>query len=215
MTRVCGAQVRFATIFIGVAALSLACAGNESAPAGFPGLAIAASCVGGKVEFSEAEERYPGERAFWATSRIRGIDSVVPLPCLERASESYRLRWSSALTPTDTVILITRVQNRITGTISYQWRATSGIVSSNQAELTTNDWQRLSGSLSSFGFWTAPSKPLPKAETSVTLDGAMLFAEGYYQGRYHLIVRNSIDAKLEQLRQVFFDAVRAQKRSEP
>jgi hypothetical protein len=212
MTNFYSSHTRLVKIFVCFSVLSSACS-HTGAPDGFPGLAIRANCIKGQVEWSsDVDERYPGERAFWVKSQLRGTDAFAPLPCIEPPSESYQLRWSSTLAPTDSIIRISRAENKMSASIFYQMRDTLNIVSSEHAQLSKSDWDRLRGSISSLSFWTTPSKLSPKPGTSATLDGGGVIIEGYYDGRYHLVCRDESDPKLADLHEAFFAVVRTQQR---
>ena len=202
-------------MFVCASPFSFGCARSRVAPAGFPGLAINASCVGGQLKLASGDENYPGERAFWAERHLRETIGLEPLPCLGPTTESYQFTWTSALSPTEPVIRITRNRSESIASLFYKRRDGSNVVSSEHLQLADRDWERLTRSLFSLGFWTEPSRLMPKPDAGRVLDGTALVIEGYYGGRYHVLAREGTETGLAELRNSLFDVVRPQKISRP
>lgn len=183
--------VRLACVMVTTAAAA-ACNSNRVSVSGFPGLGIAATCRAGSTtaSYSVSDGMYPGERAAGdlLDNRFFGGIGELPLPCIDRRAETYRVYQYNG-GEFGGFVLVGISRTTAGSRIWVVWKPYGGShmqIRRGERALLDLEWDRIANKISAINFWSQPARLLPEPYRAW---GAQWKVEGYANRRYHSVSR--------------------------
>jgi hypothetical protein len=203
------ARMAFVVAFIAAAA---ACGTDREPVGGYPGLAIKATCRTGSTEarYSEVDGAYPGERASGDTLEGRFLAGIgeLPLPCIDRSAETYRIYQYSG--GEFGGFLIVGMSQAVAGSRMWAVVQPYGVHAAKirRAErvLLGSEWDSISTQISAISFWTQPARLMPEPYREMWRGAWKV--KGYSGDRYHSVSRFYLDDRLKPVVSAFLDLAR-------